>query len=241
MEVKFPISAFISSLLFTFTCCLSSGEALGQENPVYFQSFSIGMSYSHQPKWGPIRPMAGFSQLYLSHKSIHLKYQRLLKKNQWQMEAQYTLSGFNEIGRLREGGIPPEAPQIGLIERGVYPKYSVNHQLAYLIGKHTPLYPQQNQQFGWNAGPILRLGFDHFEWEFGTYDLVLERRYAFDWGLSGQIFFRWLPIRRLALVLSAQFDQYLYARRQSNVRSSVEVSRNTAHIGMNIEYRFGQS
>jgi hypothetical protein len=223
--------------------CLQTN--LRAQTETHSQSISLGMSYSHEPKWGPVLPLADFNvqALLLANRSLGFRYTRSLPKRQFDLEFQYTFSGYSNYYRLSLAESPNHKIEEALLkmDQALYPRLSQHHQVAGLAAKEWPLTPGGKLSVGAAMGPLLRLGFDQRYWTYdrGTWvEGYFDRRFAIDLGLSGKTFVRWKPLDRLSFSLAGQVDQYLLVRRNSQHLRDVEVSRNTLHLGAFVAYHF---
>ncbi|MEM6342927.1 MAG: hypothetical protein AAF927_03570 [Bacteroidota bacterium] len=206
------------------------------------QSLSVGLSYSHEPQWGSLLPLAGFDH-GMSNKSIGIRYQRTIARLNAEMEWQYTLSGYGYEARLAFGRTPNAEDQALLdnIYSGLWPNHSVQHQVAALLLKEWPQKDDGWLFIGAGIGPLLRLGIDRRSWTYdhGTWvEGYFDTRIGVDMGLAGKVQFRFAINERWSLLLAGQWDQYLLISKESNLLSEVLVSNRTGHLGVFCSYHF---
>ncbi|MEL7531756.1 MAG: hypothetical protein AAFN10_10630 [Bacteroidota bacterium] len=225
----------IASLLILLFCC--SVIPLSAQ-----QSLSIGLSYSHEPQWGTLLPLAGFDDR-MSNKSLGVRYQRPLARLEANLEFQYTFSGYGYESRLAFGRTPSprEQEMLDEVQSGWFPNGSTQHQIAVLLQKEWPRKSDSRFYVGAGLGPLVRLGRDSRSWTYdhGTWvEGYFDTRTGLDMALTGRLHLRFAMTDRWSLVLAGQWDQYLLASKRSNLIGEVEVSRQTGHLGVFCRYHF---
>ncbi len=206
------------------------------------QSLSLGLSYSHEPQWGTLLPLAGLDH-GLSNKSVGIRYQRPISRLGAEIEWQYTLSGYGYEARLAFGRTPSSGEEALLdnIQSGLWPNHSIQHQAAALLLREWPRNPAGRLFVGLGIGPLLRLGIDRRSWTYDHGSWVegyFDTRVGLDAGLAGKLQLRCAINDRWSLILAGQWDQYLLISKESNLLSEVLVANRTGHLGLFCSYRF---